>query len=149
MFKVLQSLKIVQNDPADLLTAAATWAEATDLGDIKGKPFLKVTCDPDLNVETQAGTKQFSSKGHFETSTLALDSATDTAIKAMIGLNVSLMATPAGTVSASNPILIVKNFMLQSSVDREIGDVSFRKLSGDKPVFDESEVSEELAVAPA
>ena len=147
MFKVLSTLKIVQNDVATDLTLTASWAAATDLGDIKGKPFLKFTCDPDLTADTQSGTKQFSSKAHFETSTLKLDSTTASALDAMVGLNVSLLAVPVGTISATNPQVIVKNFPLQSATDREIGDVSFRQLSGDKPVFDESDACVELATA--
>lgn len=148
MFKVLSALKIVQNAVDTDLTLAASWSAATDLGDIKGKPFLKATCDPDLTADTQWGIKQFSFKAHFETSTLKLDSVTAAALDTMVRLNVSLLAIPAGTVGADNPILVVRNFLLQSATDREIGDVSFRKLSGDKPVYAEVDAFEELTEAP-
>jgi hypothetical protein len=149
MFKVLDTLKIVQNNKSADLTLAATWAGAgvLDLGDIKGKPFVKVTFDVDLSSDTQAGTKQYSSKSHMETSTLKLDSVTAAALDAMIGQNVSLLATPAGAVSATNPIVIVKNFLLESAGEKNIGDVSYRKLSGDKPVYAEADAYVELTAA--
>jgi hypothetical protein len=143
---ILKTLKVIQNADAVDLTLAASWATATDLGDLKGKPFLKVTWDNDT-VDTQAGKSPLNLTAKFETSSFQIDSATMTALKAMRGMNVSLLATPQGTVSATNQIVIVKNFKLQLSGEINLGDASFVKLAGEKPVYDEDEAFELLDAA--
>ena len=136
---ILSTLKIVQNVVGTDLTTAAAWTAATDLGNLKGKPFLKVAWNQDT-VDTQAGKIPMTLTATFETSTLEVTSANIAALKAMRGTNVSLLATPQGTVSATNQIVIVKNFYLQLSGELNLGDASFIKLTGERPVYDEDEI---------
>lgn len=135
-----KTIKIVQNALNADLTLAATWASATDLGELKGKPFVKLTWEPET-YDSQVGKGALGVLGKFETSTLEMENATIlTALQAMRGKNVSLQCTPQGTVSATNPILIVANFRLLIGGELNIGDVSFIKLSGEKPALDETEL---------
>ena len=143
---ILSTLKVVQNVAGADLAHIAVWAAATDLGHLKGKPFLKVSWDQDT-ADSQAGKVPLTLTGKFETSSLEVDDTTITALKAMRGMNVSLLATPQGTVSATNPVVIVKNFLLQLSGEIDLGDASFIKLAGEKPVYDESEIFEILEAA--
>lgn len=137
---ILGSVKIVQNAISANLTLAATWAAATDLGDLKGKPYLKLTWDQQ-SVPSQGGPIALELAAKFETSTLDITTpATLTALKGMRGENVSLLCTPVGTLSAENPIVIVKNFPLLLSGELNIGDISSIKMAGEKPAYDESDI---------
>ncbi len=129
----LKSIKIVQNTAATDLLVDASWAAATDLGNLKGKPWAKVTWDDDT-VDSQAGKNPLQMTAKMETSTLEVgDSTVATAVEAMRGKNVSLQCTPLGTVGVGNPIVIIKNFILCLGGEINIGDVSFLKMSGEKP----------------
>lgn len=144
---LLKQVKIVQNVEGADLSAAAAWAAATDLGELKGKPFAKVTWDAQT-YESQKGKGALGIDAKFETSTLEIQEQTVlTALKAMRGLNCSLQCTPLGTVSATNPIVIIRDFRLLISGELNIGDVSFVKLHGEKPALDESQVFEHDAAA--
>lgn len=139
---LLKQVKIVQNVEGADLSAAAAWAAATDLGELKGKPYVKVSWDAQ-SYDSQKGKGALGIDAKFETSTLELE--TDTivaALRAMRGKNVSLQCTPQGTVSATNPILIVRDFRLLISGELNMGDVSFVKLHGEKPAYDETTVYE-------
>jgi hypothetical protein len=137
---ILGSVKIVQNAIATNLTLAASWAAATDIGDLKGKPFVKVTWDQQ-NVPSQSGPIPLELAAKFETSTLDITTAaTLTALKGMRGKNVSLLCTPVGTLSAANPIVIVRNFPLLLSGELNLGDISSIKMSGEKPAYDETDI---------
>lgn len=137
---ICKQVKIVQNVEGADLTGAAAWAAATDLGELKGKPYVKVTWDAQT-YESQKGKGALGIDAKFETSTLEIQDATTlTALQAMRGKNVSLQCTPMGTVSATNPILIVKDFRLLISGEINVGDASFIKLHGEKPAYDETDV---------
>ncbi len=139
---ICKTVKVVQNVEGADLSGAAAWATATDLGELKGKPYVKVTWDAQT-YESQKGKGALGIDAKFETSTLELqDDTALTALIAMRGLNVSLQCTPQGAVSATNPILIVKDFRLLISGEINIGDISFIKLHGEKPAFDETEIFE-------
>jgi hypothetical protein len=139
---ILGSVKVLQHDVIDAvdLTLLASWADATDLGDLKGKPFVKVTWDQN-SVDTQRGKIALEITAKFETSTLDVTTAgTLTDLQAMRGLNVSLLCTPVGTVGAENPIIILPNYKLQMSGEINVGDISSIKLHSEKPAYDEAEV---------
>jgi hypothetical protein len=143
---ILSSVKVLQHDIEDDvdLTLAASWADATDLGDLKGKPFVKVTCDQQ-SVATQRGSLPMELAAKFETSSLDVTTAgTLTDLQVMRGLNVSLLCTPQGTVGVENPIVIVKSFKLLISGEINLGDISSIKLHGEKPAYDEADVYELL-----
>jgi hypothetical protein len=137
LFKMsIKTLKIVGNVAG---AAPVFTAGATDLGNLKGKPFAKVTWDQN-SVSSQLGAQALDLTAKFETSTLEVDSTTATALQALRGTNCSLQATPFGTVSATNPILLIKDFSLLMSGELNVGDTSFIKLHGEKPAADESEI---------
>jgi hypothetical protein len=133
---VLKNLKVVTNVVG---VAPVFTTGAVDLGNIKGKPFLKVTWDQEV-VASQNGDQPLGLTAKMETSTLDIDAAAMTALKPLFGTNVSLQATPQGTVSATNPILIVKDFTLLRSGEIDVGDASSLKLHGNKPAADEDEI---------
>lgn len=138
---ILQKLEIVQNAVGTDLMVASAWSAATDLGEMRGKPFLKVTWEPDGKVESQSGERHMFLTFNIETSTLELADLTKlTALKAMRDKNVSLRATPFGTVSATNPMVIIQNFHLQIGGEINIGDVSFIKIMGKRPAASEEDV---------
>jgi hypothetical protein len=137
LFKMsIKTLKIVGNVAG--AAAVFTGAGATDLGNLKGKPFAKVTWDQN-SVASQLGAQPLDLSAKFETSTLEVDSTTATALQALRGTNCSLQATPFGTVSATNPILLIKDFTLLMSGEINVGDSSFIKLHGEKPAAEESD----------
>lgn len=139
----LKTLKVVQNTEGADLTVASAWSSATNLGELKGKPFVKLTWKDDNEITTQKGKKGIGVVANFETSTFEVDSTTLNALKAMRGKNVSLQCTPQGTVSATNPIIIIKDFPLMLSGEINIGGEHFLKLSGEKYCFDESDFYQE------
>jgi hypothetical protein len=139
---ILGSVKVLQHDVEDEvdLTLAASWTDATNIGDLKGKPFVKVTWDQN-SVDTQRGKIALEITAKFETSTLDVTTAvTLTDLQAMRGLNVSLLCTPVGTVGTENPIIIIPNYKLQMSGEINVGDISSIKLHSEKPAYDEAEV---------
>jgi hypothetical protein len=137
---ILSSVKVKQNAIGANLTLAASWVGATDIGDLKGKPFVKVTCDQQT-VQTQRGADALELSAKFETSSLEITTpAPFIALQGMRGLNVSLLCTPVGALSAENPLVIVKNFPLMLSGEINLGDISSIKLHGEKPAYDESDV---------
>lgn len=119
-----------------------TWTSATNLGDLKGKPFVKITWDQET-IDTQAGKQALGLTAKFETSSLSLsDMTTLNALQTMRGQNVSLKCIPQGTIGASNPGIIIKNFPLLLSGEINLGGESVIKLSGEKPTMDEDEIFE-------
>jgi hypothetical protein len=139
---ILGSVKVLQHDVVDAvdLTLAASWADATDIGDLKGKPFVKVAWDQN-SVETQRGKVALEITAKIETSSLDVTTAqTLTDLQEMRGLNVSLLCTPVGTVGAENPIIILPNYRLHISGELNVGDISSIKLHSEKPAYDEAEV---------
>jgi hypothetical protein len=108
-----KTIKILQNTPGMDLTGAAAWSNAIDLGDLKGKVFLSVDITAEGKFETQRGTQSLRKMAKILTSSIEVGDATlNTALKAMDGKNVSLQVTPYGAVSATNPIIIIQDFLL-------------------------------------
>lgn len=134
---VCKQIKIVQNNPGADLTGAAAWSSATDLGNLKGKVFLSVDVTSEGKFDTQYGTDSLRKTAKIETNSIEVGDLTlHTALKAMDGKNVSLQITPVGTVSASNPIIIVQDFILMLDSKIAIGgdEPSSLKITGEKPV---------------
>jgi len=133
---IVKDVLIAQHDADE----DPVWTGATSLGDLKGKPFVKVTWDQET-IETQNGKVALGLTGKFETSSFAIGEGTLlTALQEMRGLNVSLKCTPAGTLGADNPAILIKNFPLLLSGEINLGGESLLKLSGEKPAYDESEI---------
>lgn len=142
-----KAIKIVQNNEGADLSTPTAWTTATDLGELKGDVSLKLTWKQ-KTYQTQKGKKPLGLTATFETSTVEIaDTAIQTALLAMRGKNVSLQVTPKGTVSADNPIIIVKDFSLLIDGEINAGDVSFLKLNGEKEAYDETEIYERDANA--
>jgi hypothetical protein len=135
---IVKDVLIEQHDPAE----TPTWTNATSLGDLKGKPFLKVTWTQET-TETQAGKVPLGLTAKFELSSLSIDDdELMTSLKTMRGKNVSLKCVPVGTLSADRPEIIVKNFTLLLDGEINAGSESIVKLSGEKPAYDEDEIYE-------
>ncbi|MBP8975108.1 MAG: hypothetical protein KBG83_00170 [Bacteroidetes bacterium] len=133
---IVKDVLIAQHDSDE----EPVWTSATSLGDLKGKPFVKVTWDQET-IETQNGKKALGLTGKFETSTFAIgDSTVLSSLQAMRGENVSLKCVPAGTIGADNPAILIKNFSLLLSGEINLGGESLIKLSGEKPSYDEDEI---------
>jgi hypothetical protein len=146
---ILSSVKVLHHLVADNvdLTLAASWAGATDLGDLKGKPFVKVTWDQN-SVTTQRGSIALELTAKIETSSLDVTTTgTLSALQGMRGLNVSLLCMPVGTVGIDKPIIILPNYRLQISGEINVGDISSIKLHAEKPVYDEAAVYTLLTAA--
>ena len=115
-------------------------APALSLGDLKGKVFMKLTWQ-DQTVDTQRGKQPLAIDAKMETSSLdVLTAATLTALQALRGKNCWMHCVPTGTVSATNPIVNVKDFPLLLGGEIQIGDVSSLKLTADWPASDESAI---------
>ncbi len=85
-----------------------------NLGDLKGKTFMKLTWQN--TVDTQRGKQPLGIDAKMETNSLdVLTSATLTALQALRGKNVWMHCIPTGVVSATNPIVDVKDFPLFSA----------------------------------
>ena len=127
-------------------TLTASWATAIDLGELKGSPFAKATFEP-KTILTQNGNKTQGMTGKVEASALVkLSDVSATSIRAMEGKNVALLCTPKGVVSADNPLLIIKNFLLQRKGEINVGEPSFITLFNDNvPVYDDTDLIQEIA----
>lgn len=140
---IVKDVLIAQHDPA----TTPTWTNATSLGDLKGKPFLKVTWTQET-TETQAGKVPLGLTAKFELSSLSIDDdELMTSLKTMRGKNVSLKCVPVGAISADRPVIIVKNFNLLLDGEINAGSESLVKLSGEKPAYDEDEIYELITTA--
>jgi hypothetical protein len=127
-----------------------TWTGTPlSLGDLKGKVFMKLSWQ-DQTVDTQRGKQPLRIDAKMETDSLdILTSATLTALQALRGKNCWAHCVPTGTVSATNPIVNVKDFPLLLGGEIQIGDVSSLKLTADWPAADESAIYSLVTTPPA
>ena len=139
----LQTCQVMAHERGANLTDPAAWDDAVGLGDLKGKPFVKVTYEPKL-IDTQGGKSQEGVTGKFELTSLEVDPTQRAALQAMVSQNTSLRCVPLGTVTENNPVLIIKNFLLCKGGDVSVGEVWSVKLSGEKEAPDETEIFVEV-----
>ncbi len=137
----LLSIKVAEVEPNENFAASATYTGAIELGVLKGSPFAKVTFDP-KSVQTQSGNKTLGKTGKVEIGVLVTPTAALAAsLRALEGKNVAALCTPKGTVDSTNPMIVIKNWMLQIKGEMNIGEPSFITLFNDSiPVFDEADL---------
>ncbi|MBW7888392.1 MAG: hypothetical protein H3C35_08540 [Bacteroidetes bacterium] len=142
-FMHLEKIYIVgASAAADVDTISEVAALTTnDLGDLKGSPFAKVTFDP-KSINTQNGDKTLGKNAKVEISALILPNDTIAAtMRALEGTKVVAFCVPKGTVGAGNPIVVIKNWLLQIKGEFNIGEASFLTFYNDNvPILDETDI---------
>lgn len=140
--KIIDSSAIVAADGSNgSLTDADTWATAKTFSEFKDE---EVHVKVDVVQRTAGTSKNTRPKGvdaSFETSPIGVleTSADDTEIKALVGKEVSLLVTPEGTISATNPQVIIRRFVLLRDANLSAPENSAIKLYGKKKCYSEAE----------
>lgn len=140
---IIDTASVVDADLAKTTTWASPDATLTEFKD--EEIHVKVT-STQRTASTSKRTRAKGVDGAFETSPIGIieASAVDAAIEALVGKEVSLLITPEGTVSAENPLVLVKRFELLRDDEVNGADNSFVKLYGKKKASRKGDVYQTL-----